>query len=96
MKRVLCSCLIAGVSSLVAAQDYPTKAVRFVVPFPPGGGTDTLARIVGQNLSKTLGQSIVLDNRIKERRLFDVPACKHRLIGDVKEVVVTSSLEFAY
>ncbi len=40
-------------------------------------------------------QSSVLDNRIKERRLFDVTAGKHSLIGDVKEVVVTSSLEFA-
>ncbi|HTD89711.1 MAG TPA: tripartite tricarboxylate transporter substrate binding protein [Burkholderiales bacterium] len=46
-----------------AAQDYPTKSVRFVLPFPPGGGTDTLARIVGQHLSKTMGQSIVMDNR---------------------------------
>ena len=47
----------------VTAQDYPTKSVRFVVPFPPGGGTDTLARIVGAHLSKTLGQSMVMDNR---------------------------------
>ena len=37
--------------------------MRFVVPFPPGGGTDTLARIVGRYLSKALGQSMVLDNR---------------------------------
>ena len=46
-----------------SGQDYPTKSVRFVVPFPPGGGTDALARIVGQYLSKALGQSMVLDNR---------------------------------
>ena len=44
-------------------QDYPTKPVRFVVPFPPGGGTDTLARIVGQSMAKSLGQSVVIDNR---------------------------------
>ena len=47
----------------VVAQDYPVKSVRFVLPFPPGGGTDTLARIVGQQLSKTMGQSMVMDNR---------------------------------
>ena len=47
----------------VTAQDYPTKSVRFVLPFPPGGGTDTLARIVGAHLSKTMGQSMVMDNR---------------------------------
>src|SRR5207344_3232359 len=46
-----------------AEPDYPAKSVRFVVPFPPGGGTDTLARIVGAHLSKTLGQSMVMDNR---------------------------------
>ncbi len=45
------------------AQSYPTKSVRFVLPFPPGGGTDTLARIVGAHLSKTMGQSMVMDNR---------------------------------
>ena len=64
--------LSLGVATLVAfsvfaapaaAQRYPTKPVRFVVPFPPGGGTDTLARIVGQHLSKSMSQSVVIDNR---------------------------------
>lgn len=45
------------------AQDYPSKPIRFILPFPPGGGTDTLARIVGQKLGENLGQTIVLDNR---------------------------------
>ena len=56
-------CLFAQTALPAAAQDYPTKSVRFVLPFPPGGGTDTLARIVGVRLSKTLGQSMVMDNR---------------------------------
>ncbi len=47
----------------VAAQDYPNKPIRFVVPFPPGGGTDTLGRIVGQQVAKSIGQSVVIDNR---------------------------------
>ena len=45
------------------AQSYPAKAVRFVVPYPPGGGTDLLARPMAQNLTEKWGQSVVVDNR---------------------------------
>src|SRR3546814_12226093 len=45
------------------AQDYPTHAIRMYVPWPPGGGVDTMGRILAEPLSKRLGQSIVVDNR---------------------------------
>ena len=45
------------------AQTYPQRPLRFVVPFPPGGGADNLARIVGQPAGERLGQQIVVDNR---------------------------------
>ncbi|MDB5923962.1 MAG: hypothetical protein JWN13_2898 [Betaproteobacteria bacterium] len=45
------------------AQDYPTKPVRFLVPFPPGGATDVFARILGQKLNDALAQQLVVDNR---------------------------------
>lgn len=44
-------------------QNYPTKPIRFIVPFPPGGPTDTIARIVGQKLTESWGQPVVIDNR---------------------------------
>ena len=46
-----------------AESSYPTRPIRFVVPFPPGGGADTLARVIGQKLALELGQQIVVDNR---------------------------------
>lgn len=45
------------------AQSYPTKTIKFVVGFPPGGGTDLIARIVGEKLAERLGQPIVVDNK---------------------------------
>jgi tripartite-type tricarboxylate transporter receptor subunit TctC len=50
-------------SSVASAQAYPSRLVRFIVPFPAGGATDVAARIVGQDLSHTFGRQIVIDNR---------------------------------
>lgn len=51
------------VASSVHAQSFPAKPIRIVVPFPAGGTSDTLARLVGQNLSQRWGQSVVIDNK---------------------------------
>jgi tripartite-type tricarboxylate transporter receptor subunit TctC len=54
---------IAATAGAHAQQDYPNRPVRLVVPFPPGGGNDTLGRIVAQRLTPALGQQVIVDNR---------------------------------
>jgi len=66
MKHVLLICSFLGalaITSGVYSQSYPTRPVRWVVPYPPGGGTDIIARIVAQKLSGNLGQQVIVDNR---------------------------------
>src|SRR5262245_26673811 len=46
-----------------AAQDYPSKPVMFIVPYGPGGGTETMARLLGRRLEQRLGKPFVIDNR---------------------------------
>ena len=46
-----------------AAQSYPTKPIRLIVPYPPGGGSDVAARVVAQELGSSLGQNVIVDNR---------------------------------
>jgi tripartite-type tricarboxylate transporter receptor subunit TctC len=52
-----------GLCTTAYAQAYPSKAVRMIVPFPPGGGTDYTARLIGQKLSELWGQPVVIENR---------------------------------
>ncbi|MFY7958966.1 MAG: Bug family tripartite tricarboxylate transporter substrate binding protein, partial [Elsteraceae bacterium] len=65
--RLLSSLILACVLSLGAplawAQDYPVKPIRVIVPYPAGGPTDVLARLVGQKAGEAMGQAVVVDNR---------------------------------
>jgi tripartite-type tricarboxylate transporter receptor subunit TctC len=58
---VLIAALVAGAPA--SAQDYPNRTIRLIVPFPAGGVLDVMGRLIAQNLSATLGQQIIVDNR---------------------------------
>jgi tripartite-type tricarboxylate transporter receptor subunit TctC len=55
--------LLALVTNLGFAQAYPTRPVRLIIPFPPGGSNDVVGRAIGQQLAERLGQGVVIDNR---------------------------------
>ena len=61
--QTFCGLMLALLSTAAAAQTWPAKPVRLMVPFPPGGSTDIVARIVAQKLGERLGQSFVIENR---------------------------------
>src|SRR5436853_3697221 len=61
--KIIIAVLGALAFSLAAAQSYPNRAVRVVVPWPPGQATDIAARVVAERLSQSLGQPFVIDNR---------------------------------
>jgi tripartite-type tricarboxylate transporter receptor subunit TctC len=61
--RTLAAALLGLMPLAALAQDYPRKPVRMIIPYPPGGPTDILGRIVAQNLTEKLGQQVVVENK---------------------------------
>jgi tripartite-type tricarboxylate transporter receptor subunit TctC len=63
MMRWVLLILLVAAPQVFAAESYPSKLIRFIVPFPPGGGTDAFARILSPKLTEYLGQQVIVDNR---------------------------------
>ena len=61
--RMAAALVLAAAVTTVGAQTYPSKPIRLVVGFPPGGGSDAFARILGQRIGEQLGQQVIIDNR---------------------------------
>ena len=55
--------LLLALTTAAAAQDYPNKPVRLIIPFPPGGSNDVVGRLIATHLSERLGKQVVVDNR---------------------------------
>lgn len=63
LKTAFAAMALAGLPIGAGAQNYPTKSIRFIVPFGPGGPGDALGRLIGKKLTESLGQPVVVDNR---------------------------------
>jgi len=62
--RMLATCALMGLAGSVAAQEpYPSKPIRFITPYAPGGSTTVVARLIGQKLTEAWGQQVIVDNR---------------------------------
>jgi tripartite-type tricarboxylate transporter receptor subunit TctC len=61
-------------SGIATAQSYPTKPIRFIVPFPAGGSTDVAARVIGEQLTRVLGQQVYVENRTGANGIVGVEA----------------------
>jgi len=92
--------LAAALAAPAWSQPYPTRPVRFVVPFAPGGSTDTLARTMGVKLADALGQQVVVDNRpggngdIGMLIVAHAPADGHTIVlGYIANLAIAPSLQ---
>lgn len=62
-RMLIAAALVVFATSAVAQQPFPTKPIRLIVPFPPGGSTTVVARLLGQKLTEAWGQPVIVDNR---------------------------------
>jgi tripartite-type tricarboxylate transporter receptor subunit TctC len=85
-------CVVAVLVLAVAApaQEFPTKPIRLIVPFPPGGPNDTIARVVGQRMGELLGQPLVIENRAGAGGITGTDAVV-KAEGDGYTIAITSA-----
>lgn len=82
--------LVGMLLAMSTFADYPDKPIRLIVPFPAGGSTDTVARVVAAEMSRTLGQSIIVDNRAGAGSVVGTKAAAESA-ADGYTLVMTSS-----
>jgi tripartite-type tricarboxylate transporter receptor subunit TctC len=77
MKRLLAAAALLCTAALAGGQPYPSKPIRLVVPYPPGGGTDTVARPLAQKIAESTGQPVIVDNRAGASEIIGTEIVAH-------------------
>ncbi|HEX7217688.1 MAG TPA: tripartite tricarboxylate transporter substrate binding protein [Burkholderiales bacterium] len=101
MRRILLLAIVSLVCGHAAAQDYPAKAIQIIVPFPPGGGTDLLARVMADKLRERFGQPVTVENRsgaagnIGAEAVYKAPADGHTLLFTQPAPIVVNKALYA-
>ena len=83
-------CLLAG--GAAAQTEYPARAVRIIVPSPPSGGTDIIARVLAQHLSKAFGQQFFVDNKPGAGNMIGIEAAARSPADGYTLLMVASTL----
>jgi tripartite-type tricarboxylate transporter receptor subunit TctC len=89
---------LMGLSGDLHAQSFPSKTVRFVVPYPAGGATDATARLIGEKLSKVLGQNVIIDNKVGASgaigcsEVARAPADGHTLLYSLNDPLINNTV----
>ena len=85
--KLLALAVLSALTGLAAAQSYPNKPVRVIIPYPPGEAADFIARVIGPTLSERMGQQFVVENRacasgqIGMELLKNAPAVEGRFLA---------------
>jgi tripartite-type tricarboxylate transporter receptor subunit TctC len=87
--KVLLALVLAAMTQPVMAQDYPTKPIHVVIPFPPGGATDTITRRIGERLTQKWGQAVIVENKPGANTVIGTEAVK-RADADGYTLLMTS------
>ncbi len=91
-RALLLMCASTAMSGAWAQQDYPTRAIKLVVPFPPGGSVDTVARTLAPQLQRQLGQAVVIENRPGANSVLGAQTVK-RAPADGYTILLNASLQ---
>jgi len=102
--NMIIGCLIASVDSKAQVQgdnlrsDYPSQPIKIIVPFPPGGATDVIARIIAQKLTEQMGQTVIVENKagangnIAHEYVAKAPADGYTLLYNTSSIAVGAAL----
>ena len=84
--------LVAAAPAVAPAQEWPSRPIRFIVPFPAGGSTDVAARLIGEHLSRSLGQQVVVENKAGANGNIAVEAAAKSTSDGYTVLVATDSV----